>query len=316
MNFRAFFKTLTEARRGDFPKQTVVDILSRYKDRKDVLISFRNHVVFMDKKRKTVNNDPGVGINPRNTFDTPTGIYGYVLAPMWENNFKNKNFPFASERPIIVVYEPADGYKAIRSSDFTADELKEKLELLKKVVSYTDDDIKNIIDALGENYKSTPFRTLWSVVRQISMNEIQKRKQEYEKQGKEIQFLASCHHCSYWSNLMIKIGCPIFIDDAGSSTIHGNEPIQSVVFGRKYIKVLERIENKNWLNVGDSSFNTIVSNIRKAFSKKVYPAELYGWDESKNIYINDCSGSYADIPYYVTAKTWKQIYDYAVEEGI
>jgi hypothetical protein len=259
-------KILSEARRGDTPKRSVLEILSQYKDKKDVLVSFRNHVIHSDRRNNTLNSDPGVGINPFNEYDTPTGIYGYVLAPMWEANFKTKTFPFASDRPSIVVYEPADGYTVIRSSDFTKDDLDEKLQLITEVTSYTIDAINDIISSLDNKYKQTPFRTLWSVARQISVNEIQKKKND-----KPIKFLGGCHHCALWSNLMIRIGCPIMIDDIDSGSIHYNEPTQSVAFGKKFIKVLERIENKNWKAVGEKSFQVLERNINMALNNGKYP---------------------------------------------
>ena len=262
-------KILSEARRGDTPKRSVVEILSQYKDKKDVLISFRSHIVHIDRANKRNDIDPGVGINPRNNYDTPTGIYGYVLAPMWEANFKNKTFPFASNRPSVVVYEPADGYKAIRSSDFTEEDLHEKLKLITEVTSYTEGQVISIVDALDSNYRKNHFQTLWSVTRQISMNEMQKKKNE--STNNPIKFLGNCHHCALWSNLMIRIGCPIMIDDIGSGSIHPNEPIQSVVFGKKFIKVLERIENKNWKAVGENSFQVLERNINTALNNGKYP---------------------------------------------
>jgi len=271
MNFSSFFNIFSEARRGDTPRHSVVEVLEQYKDRKDVMVSFRDNVVHYDnagKIKATV--DPGVGINPKNQYDTPTGIYGYVLAPMWESNFKHKSFRFASERPTVYVYEPADGYKAVRSSDFSKENLEDKFKAITEVTPYTLEDIEKIVDQLDYTYKKTPFKTLWSVVRQISMTETHKRS---TGSSTSIKFLSQCTHCAYWSNLMIKIGCPIFIDDTESGSIHSNEPTQGVVFGKKFLKVLEKIENKNWSEVGEHSVNKLEQNIRDALKNDKYPAK-------------------------------------------
>lgn len=66
---------------------------------------------------------------------------------------------------------------------------------------------------------------------------------------------------NYWTTLLIKLGYPIVIDDAGSGTIHSNEPIQCFITAKKYAKVLEVIENKNWKAVGENSAYIIISRI-------------------------------------------------------
>lgn len=170
-----FYNLFSEARRGFVPKQSVLEVLEKYKEDENVFVSFRNKIVWQssrdDKYRKEI--PIGIGLNPRNAYSTPTGIYGYVLKPMWENNFLRKYFPYANDRPTIVVYQPnfealQEREKIIRSSNFNKKDLDEAIERIKIFFNYTDSDIDSLFNSVDVAYKKTPFQSFWSLTRQIS----------------------------------------------------------------------------------------------------------------------------------------------------
>jgi hypothetical protein len=275
MNFIKYFYNIFAEARDAFkpkqPKQTVLSILEKYKDDPDILISFRDNVQWISEKNPDIKKtlSVGIGINPNNRYGTPTGIYGYVLQPMWQN-FKRKSIPFAGDRPVIVVYKPdlKDGEKIARSSDFKKEQLEQVFLKLKNMYYYTDDDLQHLLDQIEDYYKDTAFKTLWSLTRKIA---IQDTNNNRYVSGIE-------RHVNYWSNLLIKLGYPIIIDDVGTGTIHSNEPTQSVVFGRRFVKVLETIENKNWQEI-DSS-NTVGKLLSKITDYVFVNSNLGKWSES------------------------------------
>lgn len=272
MNFFKYFYNLFWEARSAFrfkqQKQTVLQTLEKYKDDPEVMVSFRDKVVWTSSKKRDYNKefDVGIGINPNNKYNTPTGIYGYVLKPMW-NKFNDKNIPFASDRPTIVVFKLklAEGEKIAKSSSFTPEQYDEAEGKLKKMYNLTQDDINTLLDQVNSVYINTPFKKFWTLTRQISIDQT-------KQNGRK--------HIHYWSTLFIKLGYPIIMDDAGTGTIHSNEPIQSVVFGKKYTEILEIIENKNWDKIEpNDSLQIFINKIIDSLSSQ---SNLGEWNEKIN----------------------------------
>lgn len=256
--FKYFYDIFLEARRNFFPKQTVLEILEKYKDQEDILVSFRDDVTWTSQKNDNIEKKikVSIGINPRNNYNTPTGIYSYVLKPLWKQ-FSNNNLPFANRRPTIVVFKPdldslKGNDKILRSSSFSEKDYDDCVNRIKKLLNYTDADIESVLSTINSSYKNTLFRTFWSLLREISINNTKDLKKSA---------VGGKRYTNYWTTLLIKLGFPVIIDDAGTSTIHGNEPVQAFVAGKKYTKVLEVIENKNWSKIGAASSDKIINKI-------------------------------------------------------
>ena len=264
-----FYNLFTEARRNLFPKKSVVEVLEKYKDREDVFVSFRDKITWISQIDGSYSKelDVGIGLNTRNLYNTPTGIYGYVLKPLWDR-FKINDLPFGNHRPNIVVFKPnykafGDDEKILRSSNFTETDLREGEERIKKVLNYTDQDITTLYNSINSMYKNTPFRTFWSLLREISIVKTSNN-----------QRLSGAKHVNYWTLLLIKLGYPIMVDDAGTGTIHSNEPVQCFITAKRYAEVLETIENKNWKSVGESSRSIITEKI---FNDIIDGKPLHKW---------------------------------------
>lgn len=72
---------ILEARRGNYPRKPISQILLDFKDDERAFISFRD-VIETEKyvpKKSPFKLDYGLSINPNNVYDTPTGIYGYPI---------------------------------------------------------------------------------------------------------------------------------------------------------------------------------------------------------------------------------------------
>lgn len=214
-SFLNFYKDfLNESREIREEKRSLENFLEKYKDVPDAMFSFRNYV----DDEKTGKHNPLIGINPKTKFSTPNGIYGYPL-----KESIGKYLPFASDRPIVVVYKPKPNVPVIRTSSFSTYELLQKITLLSKITNFSEKELRDLVeDEIVEEYKKNPAQTLWSLVREISNKNIHK-----------------------WAKIMISLGIPILIDDNASGTIHENEPTQCVVFGKNFVEIVGVYEKPN-----------------------------------------------------------------------
>lgn len=320
MNFSSFFDLFTEARRNPNinSKKSVLDILEKYKDDETVFMSFRNYVPrYPQGNAKRVKKDdeidPGIGINPRNSFSTPTGIYGYVVAPMWENNILTKKFDFASDRPLIYVYKPKKGYRVVFSSNYLDHHFQDDKQHIQQTLQLSDSEMEFFEQKLKENsWAHSAFRKLWTLTRDIAQSQVQDTPRP--------SFTPDCPHCSAWSKIFIKIGIPVVVDDAGTGTIHSNEPIQCVVFGRKYVDILEKIENKNWKTVGETGLLKIINKINDIIGgDNQYPATLIDKikDKIKDEQISSffSNSSREEILHKIPLQHLEELLDRALELG-
>ena len=268
MNFSTFFN---EARRrvDVNTKDSVLDTIRKYKDRPDVLVSFRDYVPFNKPSKKKSSNgtiDVGVKINPKNDFNTPTGVYGYVVAPMWNKHFLTKSFPFAGDRPVVYIYTPKSGTRAIYSGNYTKEDYEKDSKKVQEVIGADDATMDNYLENVESNvWAHSYFRKIWALTQDVARLTATTRQ--------NVQWSTRCPYCAAWSLLFVKIGIHVVIDDAGTQTVHENEPFQAVLFGKQYINVIDKIENKNWNYVGESSKQKIIDNINDKLSLGKYPTK-------------------------------------------
>jgi hypothetical protein len=244
IDFKNFFYSfLEESWQKRLEQKDFRAILQKYEQVPDVMFSFRDYL-----SNKSLNVNPGIGINPKSRYNTPNGIYGYPLKETLEK-VKNNALEFASDRPIMVVYKPKNNVPVTRNSSFTEDDLTEKIKMLQKLTLLTEEQLRNIIETqIYDGYKKTPLQTLWSLTRYLTGANKNK-----------------------WAKMLVDINLPIIIDDLGTGLIHKAEPIQCVVFGRSYVDVISnnekliKISSLQKLESGINALNKlykILSNIR------------------------------------------------------
>lgn len=292
MKFSDYHKSIfLEARRGNTPKEYPAEKLLHYYDTKDdpnLCVSFRNYIEQSIGKTGFKKFLPDVKINPENTYDTPTGIYGYVLKEFNKRRLKEKDFEFATDRPLIYVYTTKPGIRIIRTSNYSQEDYKKDIKILKNIFAKTHDeytkelininkeldekeqiakDNGEIFHRISESGKLKRKKLKKSLISSFNLTDeyIQKLLDDSEDWLKDhnnsyiaklwaltrnislqMQISDRRNAVHFWSRLFIEMGIYGVYDDAGTEIIHKNEPIQSVIFGRQYINVIDVLETKTW----------------------------------------------------------------------
>ena len=83
---------------------------------------------------------PKLGVNPVNTWETPTGIYSYELA-------SNRIAEFATDRPYAVVFKTKPGARVLRLSKYSEEQLvadwkRLRVWLITQGIEYDEDDLQ------------------------------------------------------------------------------------------------------------------------------------------------------------------------------
>ena len=200
---------------------------------------FRNPLIALQHIQKTHPNPENlavtftridkVGLNPRNKWKTPLGIYLYPIDYVIG---KQMDVPFAGEEPHINVCEFTRPEKILHmTSDINQDGMKLLNVFPKEQVDQASESVGNY--DLRSNYSK-----LWLVTRKLAR----------EKP-------------TQWNINLRKCGIDGFIDH-GTGTIHINEPTQCVVFAADNLKLLHSIDNPRYYKTTDK-FGVDKYNIRK-----------------------------------------------------
>ncbi len=162
-----------------------------------------------------------VGLNPKNRFETPIGIYLYPLDYVIQ---KQMNVPFAGNYPHINVCEFTRPEKILHmTSDVSNQKGMELLNVFPK--EQVDKAIKNL-----DKYKiRSNYSKLWLMTKIISDDKT-----------------------TQWNINFRKCGIDGFVDH-GTGTIHPNEPTQCVVFASNALKLLHSIDNSMYYKTKDKS---------------------------------------------------------------
>jgi len=179
-----------------------------------------------------------LGINPTSSYDTPIGIYSYPIKAYWRN-IESGSLPFASDRPILWVYKAKRPNRVAYSSSYSEEDLEKDLEILEEM--FPKHNIRNIIGDLPHSYTKFPLQIFWSVTRQLALtfNPVQLHISD-KGDAKENYTRASV----MWTKILQKFYDGI-VDDAGTGTIHGNEPYQAVFWTTNEIHVVDKIDRRN-----------------------------------------------------------------------
>lgn len=168
------------------------------------------------------------GINPRSSFDTPIGIYGYPLDnPTIVAGLLSNTLPFGQDRPWMYVFRFKDPSKVLN---------------LSKLIP------QSVVDAL---LKIKPLESIKGVVRQKMIQigdyeDVMKEDIPRRLQDPRLFFYVTNDLSNYrpsdWSALLRKIGLHGVVD-YGVGIIYDAEPIQGFALSKEYIELLDEIPN-------------------------------------------------------------------------
>jgi hypothetical protein len=179
-----------------------------------------------------------IGINPKNKFSTPIGIYSYPISLL---DIKNKNkiaVPFAGGKGWINIFKPKQSSTILDLGDYGDQDLFLDCQELKKYVLNKIDKSKFVysIDEMIAIYSrnarvKTPGGKIWNITREfaelLSDNNV-----------------ASSDRTVVWTTLLKKVlGYGGAVDLKNKGIIHEGEPTQAVWFGADTIDMIARVKN-------------------------------------------------------------------------
>ena len=197
------------------------------------------------QKLKSYSKDPNyfvsftsiekIGINPKNAFSTPIGVYAYKLKDIWEDWIQGDEF-FGKDRPYInLIRLNTDRVCYLNEYKFT----KSNLDLLQEEISSIDpsnnintfiEDRKKEIERDSSVYKNTgDGALLWKTTETISKLKSTSSPKSYT---------------TYWNKLFRQLGYDCVID--GGSIIHLLQNSQAVFFVPSSYELVDRIDNKQY----------------------------------------------------------------------
>jgi len=198
-----FLNWVLEARKGNIPKVSIIEALSKYKNNHDIYISYTS----LDK----------LGINPQYDFGTPLGIYFYPLPEIWRHIISD-NVPFAGERKFVWVVKAKN---LLDLDTYTNNDFWDDVKKLNQGNSfqYTDAFKYAQLDSKGN-----PGKFIWYLTHNLAKAK-NKDRAPFE-----------------WTRLLRKVlGYTGIRDTRG--IIHHNEPQQAIIFSIRDLEVVEKINN-------------------------------------------------------------------------
>jgi hypothetical protein len=183
---------------------------------------------------------PKLGINPKYTYNTPQGIYGYPLREIWSDMI-NKTIPFRGDAKYVFLFK-FKGNRYLDIEKYSEENYETDIRKLVKL-GYKD----KLFEKTGRSRgKSTYWNNLvqesklsstdQGIQSCILMNFLRKLSIELKWQNKT----------SIWTKILLDLGYSAIMDFSGKGVIHKNEPTQAVIFGTKYIDVIEMFHNKRY----------------------------------------------------------------------
>lgn len=173
-------------------------------------------------------NTDRFGINPKQSWDTPFGIYGYPLDREYSQHLIKGTLPFRQEAPWVHVFKVALS-KCVIASKYSSSQYQRDYEVLIKRAGISNR--SELENAEKSAYVKTPAGKLWNVTRVLAL---------VESTGNPIL---------RWNRIFRDLGYESFWDDDCQGIIHKNEKCQIVVFATNYAKRLDVLPNPS-NNVG------------------------------------------------------------------
>lgn len=201
---------------------------------------------------------PKLGINPVNTYVTPTGIYAYPI-------LQGTDSDFAREKKYVIVFKPKPGVKLLNMHEYTEAQLTTDLNTLwnKYTKVFADEmDMFNIDQLLAKAKKSANIVSkkaqsasmLWFVTRWLAIvtNKLKHGKKAKEKAAEEdgwsdnwqeekprkIEAVAP----NEWARILRNDLGYQGVVDMGYGLIHESERYQAVFFSASVLDTVELIQ--------------------------------------------------------------------------
>lgn len=171
---------------------------------------------------------PKLGINPKNEFNSPVGIYGYPVA---YQNF-DLTIPFAKERPYVNFFNvvSVSDLRDLYLDDYQDDLLKWVSHVPKETLDWVNDVISQYDDH-EQFWVMTRYISALSLLTLIEINALDHN-----------SFYATGRHVTArWTKVLLSLGLDAILDHHG--VIHPNEPAQIVVLNPKVIVGVDRYSN-------------------------------------------------------------------------
>lgn len=212
---------------------------------------------------------PKVGINPNNTFGTPTGIYTYPIKLLYDD-FVNHRLPYAQDSDYIQVLK-LNTKKVLtntaKAADFNRD-IKKLEKLYKKYVKVPISD-KNrarlMLDLLyyPKEERNHILNTIFSFRHYLYWINVKAKKLDNSWFAKIwaatyiLAMLIKPNYMHLWNKILQYLGYEVVIDN-GSGVIHPHEPTQAVFLSVKAYKHVDSIKNKhnkNYIKIDDKVYS-------------------------------------------------------------
>lgn len=217
---------------SSFQKKSTIQVLKELVDEHEG--EYLIH--FSDVKEK-------LGIYPRTNFNTPAGVYGYVLTDKIYNQVVNDNIPFAGQRKYIYAFTIKPDANVIKINEYSdtnqisdkdyQDALKKLKEFLSKTIkSKSNEEFHKAVASMetaAQNSKAkTHFGRLWNITRILSIRYVS----------------PDSKPTSTWNLLLRYLGIDAVLD-YGAGLIHESEPIQGVVLKTNNMHDVRFLKNPN-----------------------------------------------------------------------
>jgi hypothetical protein len=194
---------------------------------------------------------PEFSLNPKNTYDTPIGIYGH--------NFVKENYAsFATNRKYAFVFTLKSNAKILDTSKYSENDYKKDIEILEQ--KYGPEYVTAIeIEAHRTAYNNTTISKFWNLTRLLAKTNLAGRYEnltldQYEKLKTKEKYLNTIN----WAKILRKDLGYDAIYDPGLSIIHKQEPNQIVVLNPTFAKVVKGIEKGNNKNIIPKPINKLL----------------------------------------------------------
>ena len=195
----------------------------------------------------TFSTIPKLGINPKNTWGTPTGIYGYPL------DKTKKISSFATDRPYALVFKPKVPDSILIFENYDADPAlyDEDVGRLKDFFEQKRGFIYDFLEfekqARVKAKIDSPSGWLWNLTRLLS--------QYIVDQTLAVNPNAQIKSTFQWSQIMYNVlGYEGAYDNKGTGLIHENEPYQAVFFRSDVVELVELINKTDKERIDNPGF--------------------------------------------------------------
>lgn len=193
------------------------EVGAEFSDRQDFVRNFMkpedlaNVHKNMNKLAFTMTQIPKVGLNPRTQYDTPAGVYAYILDVTYFYKLLNNDLPFASDSPYCSVLELNRNEKWL----FVSNDKTKNLA--------TDEEVQNVIDRVGQS------------IYERAQNEGRHWNGNNDSKIFDLTYFASkkaARPTFGWTAILRSLGY-VGIYDPGHGIIHPSEPEQIVFLSPK-----------------------------------------------------------------------------------